>query len=264
MAGSRGGPAAERPRMNLGPYRFCPPWWGVLLAGVAVVVFCSLGVWQIERAHYKEQRVAVQQAARQLGTQPMAPKDATSRGNGRAGDWVYGHHYVATGHFDTAHQILLSDQMHGPRNGFRVWTPLVLDNGIRVIVDRGWIPKPDATGSLPNPAAPRGPVRVTGRWHGFPRPALQWGESSSCQHTDWPQALNYPDAAAVRCQYGAPVVNGLLLMDPDNPAGFVREWQQTADPVGLRPFGHYAYASQWFLMALVSGVILVVVNLQRR
>jgi len=66
----------------------------------------------------------------------------------------------------------------------------------------------------------------------------------------------------VRCQYAAPVVNGLLLLDEKDSNGFVRDWDE--DLVGLSPFGHYGYASQWFLMAVVAGIIFLVVNTRRR
>jgi len=249
--------------MNLGPYRFSPPWWGVLLFCMGAAIFCSLGVWQFERAHYKAERVASQQAARQAGVQAMQPQQAASSGDTRVAGLVYGREYFVAGHFDASEQILLSDQLRGPQTGYRVWTPLVLDSGVRVMVDRGWVPRPPSGEPLSNPDAPQSRVRIKGFWRGFPQPALQWG-TSSCDDKHWPRALSFPDAATVRCQYGAPVLNGLLLMDPKAPHGFVREWAEDKDSVGLRPFGHYAYASQWFLMAFVAGVIFVVVNLSRR
>ena len=250
--------------MNLGRYRFSPPWWGVLLFCVGAAIFCALGVWQVERAHYKEGLVAARQAARQAGRAPMQPQGAPAEGNARVADLVHGREYAATGRYEPGRQILLADQLRGARTGYRVWTPLRLDNGIRVMVDRGWIEKPAAGEPLPDPPAPTTPVQVTGFWRSFVQPALQWGGTVDCTDRDWPRVLSYPDAAAVRCQYGAPVVDGLLLLDPQAPDGFVREWEDDRDTVGLRPFGHYAYASQWFLMAVVAGIILVVVNLRRR
>lgn len=250
--------------MNLGRYRFSPPWWGVALFIAGVTVFGALGVWQIERAHYKEALLTQQQVSRQAGTQSMNPAHAAASGNTRSADLDYGRDYRVTGRFEPAHQSLLGDQMHGPRSGYRVWTPLLLDNGIRVMVDRGWVPRSGADPALPDPAAPRGRVQVEGFWSAFPQPPLAWGNAANCDADSWPRVLSYPDAAAVRCQYAAPTLNGILLLDPQSPYGFVREWEDAKDTVGLSPFAHYAYASQWFLMAFVAGVIVVVVNLRRR
>ncbi len=248
--------------MTIGPYRFAPPWWGVLLFFIAAAILCSLGVWQIERAHYKEGLVAVERAARDAGPTLMQPGDIVAQGNARAPGLTFGRHYFVEGKFDGAHQILLNDQVHGQDLGYRVWTPLILDSGTRVMVDRGWIRKDSSVTEPPDLSVPGAPVRVMGFWRSFPQPGLSFGSDERCGNERWPRALNYPDAATVRCQYRQPVVDGLLLLDPKDPNGFVRDWDE--DLVGLSPFGHYAYASQWFLMALVAGIILVVVNIERR
>ena len=226
---------------------------------IGAVIFCAMGGWQIERAYYKERLVAAEQAAQAAGTQTIP-----SRGDAGVPDLVQGREYIAAGRFDTRHQILLADQLRGTQSGYHVWTPLVLDNGARVMVDRGWVERPPRGEALPNPTATNDAVRVKGIWAGFPQPALQWGAASACDTQGWPRALSYPDVAGIRCQYDAPVLDGLLLLDPQDANGFVREWDEDRDPIGLRPLGHYAYASQWFLMAIVAGVILVVVNLRRR
>ena len=246
--------------MQIGSYRFAPPWWGVVLALVGVLILSTLGMWQIERAHYKEGLVAAHAKAQAAGPQTLhvTPADVhAGRGPHR------GYRYIVTGHYDAAHQLLLANQVHGTQTGYRVWTPLVLDSGVRVMVDRGWVAAPvDRRAARPDPAAPGGQVRVRGYWQGFPQPGLRFGADRQCDHSGWPRALNYPSTASVRCQYRAPVVDGLLLLDPKAPGGFVRDWDE--DPIGLRPWAHYVYASQWFLMALIAVVILVIVNTRRR
>lgn len=251
--------------MKLGPYRFAPPWWAALLAVVVAAILCSLGVWQIQRAHYKERLLAEQQAAQAGGPTMMQPGQAASSGDADIDGLDYGARYIARGHYDADHQILLRDQPHGPQNGYRVWTPFILDNGIRIMVDRGWVPAgaPGDKRAPPNPSAPATATRIQGFWRSLPQPPVTSSNASDCAERDWPRALSYPGAATVRCQYQAPVANGLLLLDPDAPNGFVRDWEEDEDLVGLKPFGHYAYASQWFLMAFVVGVIFVVVNLKR-
>jgi surfeit locus 1 family protein len=51
----------------------------------------------------------------------------------------------------------------------------------------------------------------------------------------------------------------LVLLDADQPDGYVRQWQAP----GLPPLRHVAYAVQWFGLALALGVIYVVTNLRR-
>jgi cytochrome oxidase assembly protein ShyY1 len=63
---------------------------------------------------------------------------------------------VISGTFDGAHQLLVPDRVLAGRTGAYVITPLKLDDGSVVVVNRGWTDQGVA------PAAPPGPVTVTG------------------------------------------------------------------------------------------------------
>lgn len=245
-------------------YRFKPPWWAIALVVIAVPAFCLLSVWQLQRADYKEQLLAAQKKARDIGPQTMAPAAAARSAHDQSSKPVYGRRYTVTGRYDAEHQILLNDQSRGQQLGYRVWTPLVMANGIRVMVNRGWIPKPDDTStSPPELSAPSGQVQILGYWRGLPEPGLNFGARGNyCSGTQWPKRLNYPVHDKVACQYKTAVADGLLLLDPDESGGFSRDWD--TDRVGLRPYVHYIYAAQWLLMGLAALVIFIVVNIRRR
>lgn len=246
--------------MRIGNYRFSPPWWGIALTVVGVIVLSLLGNWQINRAHQKEALDAAQAQARGAGPQRLdiARADIAAHRQGVK----HGYDVVARGRFDSDHQILLADQVEGTRNGYRVWTPLVLSSGVRVMVDRGWVAKDDSgSGALPNPSLSQDETTVHGHWEAFPQPGIRLGARTVCDKKSWPRLLSYPDTHTVRCQYRAPVADGLLKLSPDADNGFSRD--ASADTGGLSPFAHYAYASQWFLMALVAIVIFIVVNTRR-
>ena len=51
----------------------------------------------------------------------------------------------------------------------------------------------------------------------------------------------------------------LILLDADQPDGYVRNWA----PPGFPPLRHIGYALQWFGLALALGVIYVVTNFRR-
>lgn len=245
--------------MNIGPFRFAPPWWAWFAVALAVAILSALGVWQIERAHYKERLAAAQIAARDAGPTNLTIDHAATAGDTRNPALVYGRRYHVTGHYDDAQQILLGDQLRGTQVGYRVWTPLVLDNGIRVMIDRGWLAK--SPQGPPDLAAPAGEVTVSGYWQTYPQPGLGGDDSGQCKGGSWPRPLNFPGAATVRCQYDKPVANGLLLLNADAPGGFKRNWDlntQIASPVE-----HYIYTVQWFLMALIAIGIFLVVNSRR-
>lgn len=244
--------------MRLGRYRFAPPLWGVLVLLVGVGLMGSLGVWQIQRGESKQMMLAQRQAASK-----SAPTDFY-RAAQAAEDRVpaYGHRYTVEGRMDAGRQILFDNQVHDERIGYRVWTPVQLADGRRVLVDRGWVPLgPKGRAEPPDPAGPKGDVSVTGLWRDLPEPGLRLGEDGACRDSGWPRVLNYPVVAQLRCQYDGAVVDGLLLLDPQDPRGFVRDWdvQLTRMP----PVRHFGYALQWFAMATAVAVIFVVINLRR-
>ena len=51
----------------------------------------------------------------------------------------------------------------------------------------------------------------------------------------------------------------VLLLDKDQPGGFVREW----NPVVVGPERHVGYAVQWFALAAALVILYVWVNLNR-
>src|SRR5205807_4943806 len=66
----------------------------------------------------------------------------------------------------TAHEVVARQRTAADdaKVGYHVITPLVLDDGKAVLVDRGWIPADGDITRFPRvPAAPSGPVTVTGR-----------------------------------------------------------------------------------------------------
>lgn len=246
--------------MQIGRYRFAPPWWGVAAMLLGVGVFVAAGIWQIERGLAKQAIVTQRMAARKTPAQPLAV--ALNKSETSDVTTLYGRDYVASGHYDTKHQILLDNQKNQARTGYRVWTPLIMDNGKVVLVDRGWVPLgPGGRDNPPVPAVPEGPVSVKGLFRNLPKPGIRLGEPAQCEPTVWPRVLNYPTIRTVRCLYPEPVVNGLILLDEEAPHGFVRNWQTHIG--GMPPMRHYGYAFQWFALAVAVVVVFLVVNRKR-
>lgn len=208
---------------------------GFGLIGFAIVLCSSLGAWQVwrgqARARMLDALAAGQGIALQLSaTAPVAaevPRRAQARGAYRAD-----------------RQLLLDGQAHEGVPGYHVWTPLQLADGATVVVDRGWVPQP-----APALAAPAGEVSVSGVWHALPRPGLRL-DAGPCKPAVFPAVIQYPTAQDLACVLGGGVLSGVLLLDPGEPGGFVRQWSFA----GFPPARHYAYAAQWFLLALVAIV----------
>lgn len=229
---------------------FRAPAWAWLLTAAGVALFASLGTWQARKGAAKQ---AMVESLRDRAAEPeiisaanAAPRDLELR---RA---------QATGTFLADRQLLLDGQSNQHRPGYRVWTPLLLPSESVVFVDRGWIPQ-DRSGF--DGTVPAGRMTVTGSWRSLPRPGVRLDGTVNCPaEKRFPAAVLYPTSDDLECLMSRPIVGGLLLMDPELPGGFVREWTD----FGFPPQRHYAYAFQWFAMALAALVVFVFVNRKRQ
>lgn len=239
-------------QMQFGDLRFRFRWMPTLLFALPIPLFVGLGLWQLDRADQKREQARelserVQMPALELGALVNDPQDLRYR------------RLRAYGVFEAAGQILIENRRQGSRTGFHVITPLHIEGSeMRVLVNRGWIPAA-ADGSATPAPVPDGRVTVTGESHiPFP-PALvlhrgpdaakQWG-------TRWPY-LTVDLFAAVA---GYPVHPVVILLDPDNPDGFLRSWPREIPKEGM----HIGYAIQWLAFALIALVLWLRLSLVRR
>ncbi|WP_067857615.1 MULTISPECIES: SURF1 family protein [Aeromicrobium] len=136
-------------------------WIGFFLAVVALAVVCVLmGDWQWHKRevrHESNERVEQHLAADPVPLDQVAPvglkvtKDL---------EWT---RVVAQGRYDPTSQVTVKFSTRDGRPGAEVVTPLLLDDGSAVLVDRGWVPTSN-TAAAPSdvPAPPSGTVTVQG------------------------------------------------------------------------------------------------------
>jgi cytochrome oxidase assembly protein ShyY1 len=149
-------------------YRFLatPRWIGLgLLMTLAAATMVGLGLWQLDRYHYRDDiNTRIDAAA----THPPLQLADVLAGPGieppAAATWSV---VTVTGRYDPAHEILARARTVDAVVGFEVVTPLVLPSGDAILIDRGWLPAPDAGATVaPSvPPAPSGDVTVIGRVH---------------------------------------------------------------------------------------------------
>lgn len=253
MAASYPADAASGERLLMGAYRFRPPLWAWLGLLPMLALLVTLGSWQLHKGRWKQQLqqrmdLAPQQAVLQLDAAAPAPEALQPR------------QARAAGRYDSERQLLLDNQSHERRPGYRVWTPLQLADGSLLIVDRGWLAQAWERSQLPLLTVDRHPREVAGLWRPLPEPGLRIA-ADNCASGAWPRVVQYPTPADLRCLYGDAVLPGLLLLDPGQPDGYVRDWRVGG---GLPPTRHYAYAAQWYAFALTLLALFIRLNLQRR
>jgi len=107
------------------------------LAGLAAILFVRLGLWQLARLHEKVRRNAAIASQQQAPSVQFAslPRDTAAAQYRRA---------TATGVFDYANELVLSNRTHQGAPGAELVTPMRLPGSdTAVLVDRGWVYSPD-------------------------------------------------------------------------------------------------------------------------
>ncbi|MEU8761642.1 SURF1 family protein [Streptomyces sp. NPDC048659] len=238
-------------------YRFLLSRQWVILTLVALVLIptmIELGFWQF---HRHERRVAQNALIEDnLRARAVPVEELTSPGHTvpRADYW---RQVTATGTFDTAHEVVVRRRTSADdRVGVHVLTPLVLQDGRIVLVNRGWVPNADDQRSFPQvPPAPRGQVTVSGR--------LKADETTGASGIKDLKGLPDRQVMLISSEQqaaliGKTVLGGYIEQTAPEPAGDSPELipEPDHDSIGA----HMAYAVQWWLFTAgvpVGWVILV-------
>lgn len=218
-----------------------------------LALLVALGFWQLDRAAQKRELQGAYAAAA-----TAAPVSITA-----VTDIVAQSRYTQVslrGSYDSSRQGLLDAQVHQGRAGYRVWTPLVLDGGGLVLVDRGWVPAAPERDRLPALDVDIRPRLVIGMVAPLPRAGLAL-EAPMSTEPGWPRRMLWPDADDVAANWGAGVPARIVLLRADQADGFVREWTPAT---GIPPERHLGYAVQWFGLAIALVVIWLVVGWRTR
>lgn len=229
-----------------------PSWLPLTAAGLAILVFSLLGLWQLQRAGDKHELIEAIERGRE-GRALELPYAETA-----LGDLEY-RRIHARGHFLSERQFLFDNRMLEGRVGYDVLTPLVLEDGRTILVDRGWVPAgPRREPQRPVALEVSGPVTVTGRlWR--PAPGVALGRAVT-ESQGWPRTATRVDYEAFADALGRSLVPAVIRAEERHP------WALRTRPLGP-PFGpqrHYGYAVQWFALALTVLVIAVVLYWRAR
>lgn len=211
-------------------------WLGIAVALALAALCVRLGVWQLDRLAQRRSRNAEIRAARER------PALALERA-GLAADAVRNRRILAQGLFDYARERVWRGRTFEGTPGVHLITPLRLADGSAVLVDRGWVPSPDASTVQPLAYREADSARVEGLGAVAPRGRGDVDPEVLADSFPYPllpfviQALPSGRPAA-----RAPA--------PDRRGpGPVR-----APPPALTDGPHLSYAIQWFSFAVIIVV----------
>lgn len=218
------------------------------VGGVAILAY--LGVWQMQRLAWKNGVIAELEA--RLSDPPRIV----------AGDETRDENYapaIAAGRFlapEEAPQIRFLSSLPPNGPGFRIITVFELDDGERILVDRGFAPQSFAPKHQPPPPPPLGQREVSGVLH-WPREV-----SSFTPEPNAAEKLVFArDVEAMADILGTrPVM--LVAREPEAAEG--APWPRPLPPSVDLPNDHLGYAITWFSLAAVWAAMTALVVLRRR
>lgn len=237
-------------------WQFRPPWWAIVGTVIGCAITIRLGLWQWHRGLAREALDAQYLSAE--AAKPIPLRVDTPVPDGADATLA-----TVNGRYDGGRQLLLDNQVHDRTPGYQVLTPVRLSSGGIALVNRGWVAQNPDRAIFPPLPVPEGDIEITGLWRSLPQPALRLRiDNCAPAEAAWPRIVGYPTAADLRCLYGKDTGAGMLLLDPQMPDGFLRDWTQ-ADR-RFPPQRHYGYAAQWFAFAATLLAIFLKLNLKRR
>jgi len=238
--------------IKLGSRIFTPRPFTTALTLVLLAALVSLGRWQLQRADQK----------RELFDAFAKGADATRLIDLETPPLPRYRQIEARGSYDGSRQLLIDNMTSADgRAGYFVVTPFALEGGGWLLVNRGWVPLGASRAVLPAVGVAGDARRVFGRTDHLPSAGLRMGQPAALRPS-YPAVASFPSHADIEQllrETSWTQAAELILLDRDQPDGYVRQWQ----PPGFPPLRHTAYAVQWFGLALALGVIYLVTNVRR-
>jgi surfeit locus 1 family protein len=198
-----------------------------------VIVFVFLGVWQIERAAHKEGLLQAFNAE-----QESPPTRLTSQ----SPDWS---RVFVDGIFDSSRQILIDNQIHKGKVGYKIFTPFRFDDNKIVLVDRGWIAQGQSRSDLPQLNILEKKSRIIATVTSPEQGVLAGSELLT---NEWPRVSQTKAVEVIASAFKEPILDIVLVLDPGSSQ--ITEFIQIK-PFAITPVKHYGYAMQWFTMSIV-------------
>ena len=231
------------------PLRLRVSLWPTLAAIAGILLAIALGNWQLGRGSDKAalaQRVeaANRDALIELSGSEVRPADVAWR------------RLEVRGRFEPIYAVLIDNRILRGVVGYYVMMPLRIEGSERyVLVNRGWVAGTGSRTTLPPVKTPAQTVRIEGL---ATVPGKRYLELSA-QVTEgnvW-QNLTLERYRAVVPIPLQPVV---IQQENNIDDGLSREWS----PPDLGIDKHYAYAFQWYAMAVAILIIFLVYGVKRR
>ena len=239
--------------MRFGAFDFKPTLWPTVVTLLLLPLMTGLGLWQLERADWKQALVDTNEGRSRLSPIALRPGAEISA------EMQY-RRVFARGYYDMEHQLLLDNKTYQGHAGYHVLTPLRLTEADAVVlVNRGWVPLGKSRAELPELPGTDGEVLVDAIVKLPPMKLFRLADVDEA-NAGWPKVVQQLEMGELEQLLGVTLEPLTLLQDKDDAFGFIRDWKAV---YGVTVDKHRAYAVQWFTLAAVLLLIYISVNSKR-
>jgi cytochrome oxidase assembly protein ShyY1 len=214
-------------------------WLAFALLAIVVAGVCvRLGIWQFDRLD--QRRADNHRIEANLAVDPSPVTGVVSLGGSvdSNDEW---RRVTATGRFDPDQQVILSQQTRDVGPGVDVVTPLVLPEGVAVLVDRGWLAINSPSEVPKPPPAPTGTVEVTG-WLRMNSDADSWATTPEDDGT-----IRAVDSTDLAGSLPYDVLPGWIVLTSQQPSA--QDGLAAPEKPDLSDGPHFFYGLQWWFFA---------------
>jgi surfeit locus 1 family protein len=228
-------------------------WTFVLVMLALTGLFLGLGLWQVQRLEEKQALIAT--VADRLGDEPV-PLPAAERWAPEvdAGDYDYRPITVA-GRYLPHDTVLVFTSLSSPKGelrgpGYWVMTPLALEAGGTIWINRGFIPDSARSEFAGGGTTEQGTVTLTGIGMPSERGGPFTPAANEAERSEWVRDVARLSLLAP----GLPQPVAPVYLDlPAGPPGAIPQGGETA--VNF-PNNHLGYALTWFGFAMLTPILL--------
>jgi len=214
----------------------------LLVTLLSVAVLIGLSAWQLQRLSWKEKLIADYEAAQQVepiafATLPEAELNAQEY-----------RRVTVSGEFLHAKELHLGGRRYYGKTGYQLLTPLQLENGEILLVNRGWVPTEFKEQSTRPTSLPEGIVTLTGMVR-TPKPAGWLTPDNHPEKNFWFTA----DIPAMATHTGLELLPVTVeIVDAANPRD---HFPAPSDGNIVMRNDHLGYALTWFSLAIAALVM---------
>lgn len=216
------------------------------------VLFAGLGVWQWQRLAEKEALIA---AVGSRMSQPPASLPPAEEWQALAPGYYDYRPLTATGRYVPEGTVLVFTSLGAARGkysgpGYWVMTPLALQRGGTLFVNRGFVPEASGAAFAAGGAAPPGEIMLAGIGRVSEKASGFTPGADTARRVEWVRNI---DRLAL---LAGPALAPYAPLYLDLPAGDPGALPQGGETVVDFPNNHLGYALTWFGFALLTPVML--------